>query len=265
MKLSTTQKVVLQVASFLVLIGLYTLLSYSQHLENPNDTTIPSWSQLSEGLVKIFEVNSRSGERWIVVDTLATAKRYFLGMIASVLLAFVLGIAMGRFDAAEAFLSAPLSLFAKVPPTAALAVFFVMVGTDLEMYVAMIVFGVVPTLAQSIYLNVRDIPDQVLNKAATLGASQFEIIWNIIVRQILPNFIDAIRLQIGPAMVYLIAAEMVCAGEGFGYRIRIQFKKLDMDVVYPYLAMLALFGFFMDWLLRKLQKRAAPWYAGARS
>ncbi|MEM6731536.1 MAG: ABC transporter permease subunit, partial [Myxococcota bacterium] len=85
------------------------------------------------------------------------------------------------------------------------------------------------------------------------------------VRQILPQFIDSIRLQIGPAMVYLIAAEMVCAGEGFGYRIRIQFKKLDMDVVYPYLVLLAVFGFLMDWLLRKLQERTCPWYVGAQS
>ncbi|MEO0813111.1 MAG: ABC transporter permease subunit, partial [Myxococcota bacterium] len=246
------------------IVGLYTLLSHVQHLENPSDTTIPNWSQLGEGIVSIFEVNKRSGERWIVVDGIATAERYFLGMFMSVALAFLLGVGMGRFEAIEAFFNAPLSLAAKVPPTAALAVFFVMVGTDLEMYVAMITFGVAPTLAQSIYLNVREVPDQVLNKAATLGASQFEIVWNIIVRQILPQFIDAVRLQIGPAMVYLIAAEMVCAGEGFGYRIRIQFKKLDMDVVYPYLLMLAIFGFAMDWLLRRIQAKACPWYVGAR-
>ncbi|MEO0459481.1 MAG: ABC transporter permease subunit [Myxococcota bacterium] len=265
MRLSAGQKLAIQITSIVVLLGIYTLLSVLQHIENPNDKTIPSWSQLANGVSRIVQVNPRDDERWLVVDGIATAKRYFLGMAASVLLAFVLGIGMGRYDAMESFFGAPLSLMAKVPPTAALAVFFVMVGTDLEMYIAMITFGVAPTLAQSIYLNVRDVPDQVLNKAATLGASQFEIIWNIIVRQILPQFIDAIRLQIGPAMVYLIAAEMVCASEGFGYRIRIQFKRTEMEVVYPYLVLLALFGFLMDWMLRRIQARACPWYVGARS
>lgn len=260
MKLSTPSRLALQIASFVVLLVLYSLLSHAQHKENPNDTTIPNWSQLAEGLGKIVEINRRSGERWIVVDSISTAERYFLGMSASVAVAFVIGILMGRYAGVEALFYAPLSLAAKVPPTAALAVFFVMVGTDLEMYVAMITFGVAPTLAQSIYLSVRSIPEQVLHKAATLGASPFEIVWNVIVRQILPQFIDAVRLQIGPAMVYLIAAEMVCASEGFGYRIRIQFKKLDMDVVYPYLALLAIFGFLMDALLRKTQERVAPWY-----
>lgn len=263
--LSTVQKLAISFASIVVVLILYTLLSYAQHQENPNDTTVPSWSQLADGVVKIVEVNQRSDERWIVVDSLATGKRFFLGMLLSVLIAFVLGIGMGRYEAMEAFFIAPLSLTAKVPPTAALAVFFVMVGTDLEMYVTMVIFGVAPTMAQAIYLEVRQIPAQVLNKAETLGASAFEVIWNVIVRQTLPQFIDAIRLQIGPALVYLIAAEMVCAGEGFGYRIRIQFKKLDMDVVYPYLLLLAVFGFLMDYALKRIQRRACPWYGTLQS
>lgn len=262
--MSNGTRLVLQAVSILILIGLYTLLAQRQHAQNPNDKTIPSWSQLGEGVSDVFEINKRSGERWIVVDSEATAYRFFLGMLVSVLAAFVLGVAMGRFEVAENLLIAPMSLLAKIPPTAALAVFFVMVGTDLEMYVAMIAFGVVPTLGQSIFLSVKDVHEQVIHKAATLGASQGEIIWNIIVRQILPKFIDNVRLQIGPALVYLIAAEMVCASEGFGYRIRIQFKKLDMDVVYPYLIFLALFGFTVDYLLQVAQRKGCPWYQNAR-
>ncbi len=248
------------VLSAVVMVLLYTGLSHWQHQRNPQDTTIPSWSQLADGVTKTIEVNPRDNERWLAVDGVATGKRFFLGLLASIALAFILGVLMGRYRAVEAFWVPPLSLLAKVPPTAALAVFFVMVGTDLKMYVTMIVFGVVPTMAQSIYLSVHDIKEQTLHKALTLGASEGEIIWNVIVRQILPKFIDSIRLQIGPAMVYLIAAEMVCASEGFGYRIRIQFKKLDMDVVYPYLVLLAVFGFLMDFLLRQAQRRVSPWY-----
>ena len=187
-----------------------------------------------------------------------------MGMLASVILAFVIGVAMGRYEEVENLFIAPMSLLAKVPPTAALAVFFVMVGTELEMYVSMIAFGVVPTMGQTVFLSVKDVQEQVIHKAYTLGASQIEIILNVICRQILPKFIDSVRLQIGPALVYLIAAEMICAGEGFGYRIRIQFKKLDMDVVYPYLIILAIFGFVTDFLLKVVQRKACPWYQNSR-
>jgi len=63
-------------------------------------------------------------------------------------------------------------------------------------------------------------------------------------------------------MVYLIAAEMVVGDEGFGYRIRLQSRLLNMGVVYPYLAMLAMFGYVMDHGLRVLQRVTCPWYSG---
>ena len=248
--------------SIVVLLLGYTYLSHRQHLANPDDTTIPTWRQLGEGVVTAFEVNPRSGERWVVVDSKATGARLFLGLFFGVLGAVVLGLAMGCVRAVEAFLAPPLSLLAKIPPTAALAVFFVLVGTDTNMYVAMIAFGVLPVLAQSVYLAVKEVPDELRYKASTLGASPMEILWNVILRHILPKMLDAIRLQIGPAMVYLIAAEMVVGDVGFGYRIRLQSRLLNMSVVYPYLVLLAGAGFGLDYTLRFLQRTICPWYAG---
>ncbi|MBT8339010.1 MAG: ABC transporter permease subunit, partial [Desulfatitalea sp.] len=200
------------------------------------------------------------GERWIAVDSRATLWRLFLGLGLGIAGALLIGLLMGCFAVVEALLAPPLSLLAKVPPTAALAVFFVLVGTDTHMFVAMIAFGVLPTLSQSIYLAVREIPNESLDKAHTLGASQMELIWNIIFQHILPKVFDAIRLQIGPAMVYLIAAEMVVGDVGFGYRIRLQSRLLNMNVVYTYLALLAAFGFGMDFVLRRVQRAFFPWY-----
>ncbi|MFA6011406.1 MAG: ABC transporter permease subunit [Desulfobacteraceae bacterium] len=251
----------LGILSILVMVGLYTLVSNWQHKTNPDDTTIPTWSQLGEGVKQIVEINSRSDERWIVVDGEATLTRLFLGLFFGIIGSIVIGLLMGCFTPFESFLGPPMSLLAKVPPTAALAVFFVLAGTDTKMFVSMIAFGVLPTLSQSIYLAVREVPDETLYKAYTLGASQNELIWNIILRHILPKMIDAIRLQIGPAMVYLIAAEMVVGDVGFGYRIRLQSRLLNMNVVYPYLAVLAAFGFFMDDLLRRVQRYFFRWYA----
>ncbi|MHA2279845.1 MAG: ABC transporter permease [Promethearchaeota archaeon] len=167
---------------------------------------------------------------------------------------------MGCLSYCEAFFIPPLSLLAKVPPTAILAVFFVIFGTDLNMYLAMIGFGVIPALAMSIQLSVKEVPNELIYKAYTLGASHFEAAWNIIFRHVLPNIIDAVRMFIGPAMVYQLAAEMLCASEGMGYRIRMQSRLLQMEIVYPYLAALAFFGFGMDYFLRRLQARLCPWF-----
>ena len=257
-------KVLLSALSLLVLVGAYAALSRRQHAVNPDDTTIPGFSQLVNGVKKVTEVNARSEERWLAVDASASLKRLGLAMGISIAGSIVLGLLMGYFELAEAWFLPPLSLLAKIPPTAAMAVFFVMVGTDTPMYVAMITFGVLPTLTQTVYLAVKDVPEENLQKALTLGASRGEILWCVIFSQIRPRLVDAVRLQIGPAMIYLIAAEMVVGDAGFGYRIRMQSRLLNMNVVYVYLALLAGFGFVVDALLKGLVRLWCPWYARGR-
>ncbi len=256
--------VILGVLSVVLLLAAYTAVAYWQSRRNPDDTTIPRWTQLHKGFVSTLEVNKRSQDRWLVVDSLASGQRLFLGLFSGVAISLVLGLAMGCFTPVEAFFYPPLSLLAKVPPTAALAVFFVLVGTGNNMYIAMIAFGILPTLTLSVYLAVKEFPDELLYKAYTLGASHMEVVWSVIFPQVLPRFLDAVRLSIGPAMVYLIAAEMVVGDVGFGYRIRLQSKLMNMSVVYPYLALLAGFGFGMDSLLRWVQRKLCPWDGAKR-
>ena len=256
--------IALGIVSLALLLGGYTWLAHRQHVQNPDDTTIPTWSQLKGGVVTAIKVDKRSGERWIVEDIKATAGRYLLGLGVGLVGALVIGMLMGCFTPIEAFCYPPLSLLAKIPPTAAMAVFFVLVGTELNMYVAMIAFGVLPTLALTVYLAVKEFPEELQFNAYTLGASHTEVICSIIFRYVFPKLLDAARLVIGPALVYLIAAEMLVGDVGFGYRIRLQSKLLNMSVVYPYLAFLAAFGYAMDYSLRWLQRKWCPWFDKAQ-
>lgn len=241
-----------------LLLG-YTWLSHRQHKDNPKDTTIPSWGQLAEGVLKSIQPNRLSGERWLLEDAKATGYRLFLGLFSGVAGSLLIGIHMGCFPKIEAFLYPPLSFLAKIPPTAAVAVFMVMAGLGTPMYVSMIAFGILPTMAVAIHLTVKAFPDELQFKAYTLGASHAEVIWTILFQFVLPKLIETTRLMIGPAMVYLIAAETIFGDVGFGYRIRLQSKLLDMSVVYSYLALLAAFGYLMDFALRRMELWLCPW------
>ena len=260
--LSTPWRAGLGVAAFLVLMGAYSLLSYRQLEENPNDRSMPSWGHLwSDGVVKVVTPDS-DGRVWLWDDALATFTfRLFPGLAIGVLVSIVAGILMGCYTPVEAFLLPPMAFLAKIPPTAMLAVFFILVGTQNPMFRTMIAFGVVPVLAQTVYHAAKDdVPAELLNKAYTLGASQFECIWNVVYRQILPRMLDGVRLQVGPAMVYLIAAEYLVADVGFGYHIRLQGRLLDMSVVYVYLIILGAVGFGLDYLLIWIRRLLCPWY-----
>jgi len=294
--ISRKRRFILGVVSVVILLGSYTLLSHRQHVKNPKDVTIPSWSQLAEGWVKITNINPRiieqreryvktkisrldaeptdeqvssleseakekyEGEIPLVADSLATLKRFSVGLSATIVISFILGISMGCFRSIDALCSPAMTFIGKIPPTAALAVFFAILGTSENLYTGLIIFGTMPILATSVMLVAQAVPNQEISKAYTLGASHSEVVWNVIVRQVFPSFLDAIRLTIGPIMVYLIAAEMLASDAGMGYRIRLQLKITEMDVTYIYLVVLALFGFFMDFAFKRLQSVLCPWF-----
>src|SRR5205085_128992 len=146
-----------------------------------------------------------------------------------------------------------MTFFSKIPGTAMLVIFFAVFGIGLQFYVAMIVFGLFPTLVQSVYHAAKeDVPEELIFKARTLGATQLECIYDVIYKHILPRILEAVRLAIGPAMIFLLAAEYANGGEGFGCRLRLEQKK-DMSLPYVYILLLGTTGLFLDTSLRWIQ------------
>lgn len=247
------------VFTLFVLLFLYSWLSYQQKQFNPTDTTVPNGSQFIDG-VKIALTPNARGEIPLWEDLKATYWRHLLGMLLGIILSLSVGLMMGCWPIVESALRFPIACLGKVPPTAMIAVYFILFGTDLEMFVAMIGLGIFPNLAQAVFLSVKaDVSDDTVYKAYTLGASDWELIFNVVLPQILPRFIDAIRMATGPAMVFLIAAEWMMSDIGIGYRLRIQSRLLNMNVVYVYLIVLCLTMYVIDWSLKLAKKKVCPW------
>jgi NitT/TauT family transport system permease protein len=80
----------------------------------------------------------------------------------------------------------------------------------------------------------------------------------------LPRLIDSLRLSLGAAWLFLIAAEAIASQSGLGYRIFLLRRYLAMDVILPYVAWITLLAFLLDYGLRVLQHRAFPWFSEGR-
>jgi len=258
--ISKTRWWVLSISAIALLVALYSWMSYRQKQFNAKDTTIPNAQQFVDGIKTLLKPDSQ-GDMWLLIDLKATYGRHLSGMMVGVLLSLIVGLLMGCFYSWEAVFKFPLTCLSKIPPTAMIAVYFVLFGTELEMYIAMIALGIFSTLAMAVYGAVRkDVSDHAIYKAYTLGGSDSEIVWNVVFKQILPRFIEAIRLTVGPAMVFLIAAEWATADVGFGYRLRIQSRLLNMNIVYIYLVILAITTYFMDWSLSYARRKLCLWF-----
>jgi len=258
--ISSKLSAILSFVGIALLVLGYWKISYDQHLINPKDTTLPTFGQIYDGAVKVIAPDG-SAKIWLYEDSKATMMRHACGLGLGVLLSLAIGLGAGCFPAVESFVMPVLAFFAKIPPTAMMVVYFVLFGTEFQMFVAVVALGTAPILAQTICQSVqKDVTDHDIDKGFTLGGSSAEIIWNIIFKKILPRFIEAVRLQAGPALILLIAAEMMVADVGFGYRIRIQSRLLNMNIVFVYLVYLGMFYHFVDWSLRFCRLRLCKWF-----
>jgi NitT/TauT family transport system permease protein len=152
---------------------------------------------------------------------------------------------------------------AVIPPIALLPILFIAFGLGETAKVALIVIGIAPFMIRDIAAHVGALPREQIVKAQTLGASSWQLILRVALPQAMPRLIQAVRLSLGPAWVFLISAEAIASDIGLGYRIFLVRRYLSMDVILPYVAWIALLAILMDWALRWSSQRLFPWAHGA--
>lgn len=256
-------KVFLGSLPFILLISVYLWASDVRREANPNDKLLPGISQMAEALKPMmFEENARNGKYLFWSDTLASLQRLAIGMGLAYLVALWLGLNMGVFSGMES-IGGPFSTFVSmIPPMALLPILFITLGVNELGKVALIFIGATPVMLRDIYLATKAIPREQLVKTLTLGGSDGAYVYRIVLPQILPRSIDTLRLSLGAAWLFLIAAEAIASTDGLGYRIFLVRRYLAMDVIIPYVAWITLLGFTLDFLLRKLSRTLFPWYHG---
>jgi NitT/TauT family transport system permease protein len=259
-------RLLLALIPFVLLAAVYVLGSAERRADNPNDKLLPPVSEMAATASRMAtEADRRTGEITLVADTVSSLRRLALGLGVATLIGLVLGVALGVIPIVGASGGALVAVISMVPPMAILPILFIIFGLGELSKVILIVIGVAPPIVRDIAMTVQAIPTEQLVKAQTLGASTWQTVLRVVLPQVAPRLIELVRLQIGPAFLFLIAAEAIASDSGLGYRIFLVRRYLAMDVILPYVAWITLIAFLMDFALSKLSRTAFRWaYAGER-
>lgn len=252
--------VALGLMPFIVLVFAYLIGSHVRLAENPSDKLLPTPATLASTLHSYAaEEDVRSGEVLFWLDTVASLKRIFIALAISASLGLAFGLAIGAVPVVRAVLAPFIAALSMIPPLAILPILFIVLGLGESAKIALMTIGIAPCIARDLSMRAAELPTEQLIKAQTLGASSFQLVTRVILPQMWPRLIDAIRLTLGSAWLYLIAAEAIASTEGLGFRIFLVRRYLAMDVILPYVVWITLLAFTMDWILKWLRSRAFPW------
>jgi NitT/TauT family transport system permease protein len=251
---------------FLATVILYLIASHARLADNPNDKLLPAFGSFAQAIHQFAaEPDQRTGQMLLWLDTQTSLVRLGLGLAFSAMLGLIFGVVTGTLPYLRAGLAPYIAVLSLIPPLAMLPVLFIVFGMGELSKVVLIVIGVSPFLMRDLALRVGEIPGEEIIKAQTLGASSWTLILRVVLPQLLPRLLDALRLSLGSAWLFLIAAEAIAAEAGLGYRIFLLRRYLAMDVILPYVAWITLLAFALDWSLRLANRWLFPWYQGGKN
>ena len=251
---------VLGALPFVAVLAVYAIASEMRRAENPADKLLPSFVAMGDAFwTMAFVPETRSGDLLLWVDTFDSLGRLGAGMGVALVIAVVLGIAIGFLPHARAALSPFVASVSLIPPITILPILFIVFGLGEASKIMLIVLGTAPVMVRYLAQVVIDIPREQIIKAETLGASTWQMVVRVVLPQVLPRLIQCLRLSLVPAWIFLISAEAIASTSGLGYRIFLVRRYLAMDVILPYVFWITLLAFAIDRLLLMFSRRAFRW------
>lgn len=252
--------VALAVLPFVLALIAYSIASDLRLSVNPQDKLLPAISMISETALRVFtEPDRRTGDILLWLDTGASLMRLALGVGIAAAISLVLGMLIGLLPLIRSCLSGFVAVLSMIPPLAVLPILFIVFGLGEVSKVVLIVIGITPFMTRDLSQRVLEIPTEQLIKAQTIGASSLVIALRVALPQILPRLLSNVRLSLGSAWLFLIAAEAVASDVGLGYRIFLVRRYLAMDIILTYVIWITLLAFLIDWSLKTLSRKAFPW------
>ncbi|MFS4436883.1 ABC transporter permease [Paracoccaceae bacterium GXU_MW_L88] len=252
--------VLLATLPFILVLAAYAIGSDIRLSANPADKLLPAPATITDTAKRLFtEADRRSGEILLWLDTWASLTRLGIGVAISAAISLILGVIIGMLPYARRTLSDFVAVLSMVPPLALLPILFIVFGLGETSKIVLIVIGITPFMTRDLSQRVMEIPHEQMVKAQTLGASSGVIATRVVLPQVLPRLISNIRLSLGSAWLFLIAAEAVASDVGLGYRIFLVRRYLAMDVILTYVIWITLLAFLIDWALKTLSRKSFRW------
>ncbi len=252
---------VLGAIPFILLLILYITSSNARLAENPQDKLLPSLQSMATAVDTLAtEPSKRTGDYILWNDTASSLRRLGLGLGIAAIIGLLFGIINGVIPLVRANLSPVITAISLIPPLAVLPVLFIVLGLGELSKVVLIAIGITPFIIRDLQGKVMELPAEQMIKAQTLGATTWLVILRVVMPQILPRLIEALRLSLGAAWLFLIAAEAIASTDGLGYRIFLVRRYLSMDVILPYVVWITFLAFMTDYVLRFVSTRFFPWF-----
>jgi NitT/TauT family transport system permease protein len=208
----------------------------------------------------IIDATRRLGNTYFFWDAVwVTAQEALLGFFFGVLAAYVIGTAVGLFQAVRRAIF-PLVVAIEIVPRIALApVFLSWFGLGMASKVAMAAGICFFPVLINVVLGLETVNKDAQNLLRSLGASKWETYTKLLLPASLPEIFASLKVAITFALTGAIVAEYVGANEGLAVLLKTFFFQLLTAEGFAVILALSVMGLVFYWLTMLLESRIVYW------
>jgi NitT/TauT family transport system permease protein len=178
-----------------------------------------------------------------------SSQRILVGWILGCILGIPLGLLMGRINFIRMFFEPFINFFRFIPALSFVTLFVMWFGIGEEAKIALIIYATLFIVSLNTMMGVARIDEDKIRAARSLGASEVQIFFHVIIPATVPHIFTGIRLAMGHSFAAIVGAEMLAAQEGVGYLIWTSRLYFRTDWIFIGLIILGFMGYVADKLI----------------
>jgi NitT/TauT family transport system permease protein len=199
---------------------------------------------------------------WINIGV--TVRETLLGLVIGALLGVLSGFALAHWRTAFLVLEPFIMALYSLPRVALAPLFLVWFGIGEASKVALAASLVYFVLLLNTYTGVREIDQNLINAARTMGAKNHFITRRILLPASLTFIFAGLRVSIGLALIGTIVGEMIAGQYGLGQMIARAANMFDTAQVFGIIIVLAVLAVLMNEAMKLIERRVMRWQPPAK-
>lgn len=198
------------------------------------------------------------------LDIVSSLRRVLTGFALGVALAIPVGFLMGWYGVARALIEPYVQFFRMIPPLAVIPLAIVTMGIDEAPKIFVIFLAAFLSCVVATYQGVISVDRTLINAARVLGAKDSTIFPRVIIPASIPFILVGVRIGLGSSWATVVAAELIAAQSGLGFRMQQAQLFYDLPTIFVSLITIGVLGLIMDRLLQATERRLTLWQERAQ-
>ena len=199
------------------------------------------------------------GDNEIYFHAAASLSRAFSGLALAIAFGVSAGALMAFYQPIRLVLNPIVQMFYPMPKSALIPVMIIWLGIGSASKIVLIFIGCMLPVVISTFNGARGVDQIYLWSARSLGASEREVLWEIVLPAAMPQIFNGIRTSLAICFVLLVSSELLISTEGLGYLIGVLGENGVYPTMFAVIFIVIAIGFFADRMYLMASRRVLAW------